>query len=300
MVTDADASQSISSVVMPAPDVAGSSAAPTQITRPKTRLQSGIQKEKVYTDGTIKYGKSAFLTATGEPQCLEEALGSKHWKEAMDAEYMALMKNKIWHLVPPQKGVNIIDCKWVYKIKRKSDGSLDRYKARLVAKGFKQRYGIDYEDTFSPMVKAATIRVVLSLAVSNGWSLRQLVVQNVFLHGVLEEEVYMRQPPGYENLSLPNYICKLDKALYGLKQAPRAWYARLSSKLQALGFRSSKADTSLFFYNKGGVMIFVLIYVDDIIVASLEKGATEALLQDLKGDFALKVLGDLQYFLGIE
>jgi histone deacetylase 1/2 len=98
----------------------------------------------------------------------------------MDAEYMALMKNKTWNLVPPQKGRNIIDCKWVYKIKRKSDGSLDRYKARLVAKGFKQRYGIDYEDTFSPIIKSTTIRVILSITISRGWSLRQLDVQNVF------------------------------------------------------------------------------------------------------------------------
>lgn len=135
----------------------------------------------------------------------------------MDAEYMALMKNKTWRLVPPQKGRNIIDCKWVYKMKRKVDGTLDRYKAHLVAKGFKQRYGIDYEDTFSPVVKAVTIRMVLSIAVSRGWSLRQLDVQNAFLHGVLEEEVYMRQPPGYEKSSLPDYVCKLDRALYGLK-----------------------------------------------------------------------------------
>lgn len=136
-------------------------------------------------------------------------------------EYLALMKNKTWHLVPPKKGINIIDCKWVYKVKRKSYGSLDRYKARLVAKGFKQRYGIDYEDTFSHVVKATTIRIILSIAISRGWSLRQLDVQNAFLHGFLEEEVYMRQPPGFESQSLPNYICKLDKALYGLKQAPR-------------------------------------------------------------------------------
>jgi len=119
----------------------------------------------------------------------------------MDAEYDALMKNKTWHLVPPQKGRNIIDCKWVYKIKCKQDGSLDRYKARLVAKGFKQRYGIDYEDTFSPVVKAATIRVVLSIAVSRGWTIRQLDVHNAFLHGLLEEDVYMKQPPGYEDNS---------------------------------------------------------------------------------------------------
>jgi hypothetical protein len=110
-------------------------------------------------------------------------------------------------LVPPRVGTNIIDCKWVYKIKRKSDGSIDRYKARLVAKGFKQRYGIDYEDMFSPVVKATTIRIVLSIAVSRGWSLRQLDVQNAFLHGVLEEEVYMRQLPGYEDTQHPGYMC---------------------------------------------------------------------------------------------
>jgi histone deacetylase 1/2 len=136
--------------------------------------------------------------------------------------------------------------------------------------------------------------------VSQGWNLRQLDVQNAFLHGVLEEDVYMRQPPGYENKQAPHYLCKLDKALYGLKQAPRAWYAKLSEKLQQLGFRPSKADVSLFFFSKGEVTIFLLIYVDDIIVASSSRGATEALLRNLKSDFALKDLGDLHYFLGIE
>jgi hypothetical protein len=150
------------------------------------------------------------------------------------------------------------------------------------------------------VVKAATIRLVLSLAVSFGWTLRQLDVQNVFLHGNLEEEVFMRQPPGYESKTHSHYICKLDKALYGLKQAPRAWYSRLSPKLQCLGFLPSKADVSLFVYNKGGIVMFLLIYVDDIIVASSSARAMEALLKNLQADFALKDLGDLHYFFGTE
>jgi hypothetical protein len=158
-------------------------------------------------------------------------------KKAINVEFDALMKNKIWHLVPPQKGGNIIDCKWVYKIKRRGDDCLDRYKARLVVKGFKQQYGIDYEETFSPVVKSATIRVVLSLVVSQGWTIRQLDVQNTFIHGFLKEDAYMWQTPGYEDKILPHYICKLDKTLYGLKQPPRAWYARLSTKLLELGFK---------------------------------------------------------------
>jgi histone deacetylase 1/2 len=224
----------------------------------------------------------------------------KKWHDAMDIEYEALMKNKTWHLVPPQKGRNIKDCRWVFKVKRKADGSLDKYKTRLVAKGYKQRYGVDYEDTFSPVIKMATIRIILSVVISRGWTLRQLDIQNAFLHGDLEEEVYMRQPPGYEDKNLPGYVCKLDKALYGLKQAPCAWYARLSAKLIKLGFRPSKADTSLFYFNKGDLTVFVLINVDDIIVPSSSKEATLGLLKNLGQEFALKDLGELHYFLGIE
>ena len=122
----------------------------------------------------------------------------------------------------------------------------------------------------------------------------------MFLHGILEEEVYMLQPPGYVDTTKPNWVCKLDKALYGLKQAPRAWYARLCAKLASLGFLPSKGDTSLFFYRKGQHTIFLLVYVDAIIVASSSTEATNALLKDLEKDFALKDLGDLHYFLGIE
>jgi histone deacetylase 1/2 len=241
------------------------------------------------------------LSSTSEePLNLQDAFSSKQWKQAMDEEFVALMKKKTWHLVPEKRGTNVTDSRWVYRIKRRADGSIDRYKARLVAKGFKQRYGIDYEDTFSPVVKIATVRLVLSIAVSRGWRLRQLDVKNAFLHGILEEEVYMRQPPGYENKNKPGYISKLDKALYGPKQAPRAWYSRLSSQLISFGFVASKSDASLFIYHKHGVTIYMLVYVDDIILVSSSEEATNVLLKDLSEKFALKDLGDLHFFLGIE
>jgi hypothetical protein len=202
--------------------------------------------------------------------------------------------------VAPKEGKNIIDYKWVFKVKRKADGSIEQYKARLVVKGFKQRYGIDYEDTFSPVVKIVMVRLVLSLAISQGWCLKQLDVQNAFLHGVLEEEVYIRQPPRYEDKNNPSCVCKLDKAIYGLKQAPRAWYSRLSARLCELGFAPSKSDTSLFIYNRPGIMMYMLIYIDDIIVASSLAKAMTALLKDLTDSFTLKDLGDLHYFLDIE
>jgi histone deacetylase 1/2 len=274
-------------------------AAPPAPPRPATRLSHGIRQPRIFTDGTVRWGMHA-AASTGEPTSLNQALASTAWVSAMNTEYDALLRNKTWHLVPRPRGKNIVGCKWVYKIKRKADGTVDRYKARLVAKGFKQQYGIDYEETFSPVVKAATIRLVLSIAVSQGWSLRQLDVQNAFLHGILEEEVYMQQPPGYVDKAHPTYVCRLDKALYGLKQAPRAWYARLCKRLEALGFLASKADTSLFYFSRGGYTMFILVYVDDIIVASSSSQATEALLKDLQQDFSLKDLGDLHYFLGIE
>ena len=224
---------------------------------PRTRLQKGIKQPKQYTDDTIRYG---MLTATGKPGTLAEAFEDPRWHQAMNDEYNALMENKTWHLVPPSPTHNLIDCKWVYRVKKNADGTIERYKARLVAKGFKERYAIDYEDTFSPVVKAATIKpVVLTVVVSCGWSLRQLDVKNTFLHGVLEEEVDKKQPPGFENSQTPHYICKLDKALYGLKQPPRAWFARLIMKLHDLGFTPSKAETSLFLFNKSDVTVFVMI-----------------------------------------
>jgi histone deacetylase 1/2 len=218
----------------------------------------------------------------------------------MELEIEALRKNDTWRLVSPKSGVNVIDSKWVFKVKKHADGSIERYKARLVAKGFKQGYGLDYEDTFSPVVKPTTIRLLLSLAVTRGWSLRQLDVQNAFLHGVLEEEVYMRQPPGFVDPDHPHHLCRLVKALYGLKQAPRAWHARLGTVLRAHGFVSSTADTSLFLLQRPEVTMYILVYVDDIILISSSVSTADRLVSALGVDFAVKDLGKLHYFLGIE
>lgn len=169
------------------------------------------------------YGKSTKRAnlLVAEPLDHREAATDARWKAAMDEEFQALIQNKTWHLVPAPARCNLIDSKWVFKLKHKADGTVDRYKARLVAKGFKQRYGVDYDETFSPVVKHTAIRLVLSIAISRGWCLRQLDVKNAFLHGILEEDVFMRQPPRYVDSQLPHFVCKLDKSIYGLKQLPR-------------------------------------------------------------------------------
>ena len=153
----------------------------------------------------------------------------------MEVEYTTLLKTNTWTLVPPHPYGNVIACKWVFKLKYKLDGSTDRYKARLVAKGFNQTPGVDYFETFSPVVKPSTIRIVLSLALFFWWPIRQLDIQNAFLNGDLQEQVYMRQPPGFVNTQNTSHVCCLHKALYGLKQAPRAWFTKLSSYLLILG-----------------------------------------------------------------
>jgi histone deacetylase 1/2 len=148
------------------------------------------------------------------------------------------------------------------------------------------------------VVKPTTVWLILSIAVSRGWQLRQVDVQNAFLHGDIQEEVYMYQPPGYVDQNFPHRVCRLQKSLYGLKQSPRAWYSKLSSKLQSLGFVPSKANTSLFVFIRRQVIIYMLIYVDDIIITGSCKQAVDRLMDQLHSSFAIKDLGKLSFFLG--
>lgn len=183
-------------------------------------------------------------------------------------EYNALIDNHTWELVPRPKDVNVIRSMWIFRHKRKSDGSFERYKARLVGDGKTQQQGIDCDETFSPVVKPTTTRTVLSIAISKSWSVRQLDVKNAFLHGYLNETVYMQQPPGFRDKSRPDYVCLLQKSLYGLKQAPRAWYQRFADFVGTIGFINSKSDNSLFVYSQGTDIAYILLYVDDIILVT--------------------------------
>ena len=166
-----------------------------------------------------------------EPVTHKQASSHPQWQQAMQTEMDALLQNSTWSLVPPSPEQKVIGCKWVYRLKLKPDGSVERYKARLVAKGFLQTLGLDYFDTFSPVVKPTTIRTVLCLALGKNWIIKQLDVHNAFLNGDLTEEVYMSQPQGFIDSSKPTHVCRLHKSLYGLKQSPRAWFTKLSNTL---------------------------------------------------------------------
>jgi Reverse transcriptase (RNA-dependent DNA polymerase) len=235
-----------------------------------------------------------------EPTCYSQAVKSAHWRTAIAEELTALAHNSTWDLVSPPANAHIIGAKWVFKVKLKADGSVHRYKARLVAKGYNQQEGLDYIETFSPVVKPVTIRVVLTLALSNQWPIHQLDVNNAFLHGDLEETVYMEQPSGFVDALNPHYVCKLNKALYGLKQAPRAWFCKLKNFLLSHNFKSTESDHSLFVYKSSQQVIYLLVYVDDILITGNDSTAIEHLMHTLNTQFSIKNLGSLNYFLGIE
>lgn len=170
----------------------------------------------------------------------------------------------------------------------------------MVAKSFDQESGVDFIETFSPVVKTSIIRVILTLAVQFNWSIRQLDMSNAFLHGFLPEEVYMEQPRGFIDAQFPSHVCRLHKSLYGLKQAPRAWFTRFSQTLLELGFVSSTIDSSLFVFHLGSIHLYILIYVDDILFTETSTSHIAFVIAKLQQVFKLKDLGNLSYFLGIQ
>ena len=246
---------------------------------------------------------SAFLSGISndhEPRNFADAQSQPVWRKAMEEELTALNDNQTWSLVPLPKGKHVVGSRWIYKTKFNSDGSVNRYKARLVAQGFTQEFGVDYKETFAPVAKMTTVRVLLSVSVNNGWFLSQMDVKNAFLHGDLEEEVFMKLPPGHPLSATPNLVCKLHKSIYGLKQSPRAWHAKLSGALATLGFNKSSADSSLYVRFKNDDKLMVLIYVDDLIISGNNIESIAQLKKTLQQLFPIKDLGPLKYFLGIE
>ena len=177
----------------------------------QTRSKSGI----------VQRCNLTLLLAHVEPRTHKRALNDPVWLAAMQTKYSALMAQHTWTLTALPPGRTPIACKWVFRTKENSDGTLNKHKARLVAKGFHQQFGYDYNQTFAPVIKPVTVRLILSLAVTYIWPIKQLDVNNAFLNGMLDEEVYMCQPPGFEH-SDKSLVCKLNKAIYGLKQAPCA------------------------------------------------------------------------------
>jgi hypothetical protein len=188
----------------------------------------------------------------------------------------------------------------VYKVKHNVDGFVSRYKTRLVAKGYAQTYGINYEETYSPVAKMTIVRVIIVMAAAKGWSLHQMDVKNVFLHGDLQEEMYMEQPPGYVDQTHPNLVCRLKKALYGLKQTPRAWLDKIGQYLVTSGFQTSNANFSLYVKKTDHGIVVIVIYVDDLIIIGDSDVDIFDLKKLLKQKFEMKDLGELRYFLSIK
>ncbi|WKA08959.1 hypothetical protein VitviT2T_026639 [Vitis vinifera] len=216
----------------------------------------------------------------------------------MKEELDALTKNHTWDLVTLPPGQSVVGCKWIYKIKTRSDGSVESYKARLVAKGFTQEYGIDYEETFAPVARISSVRALLAVAAARKWDLFQMDVKNAFLNGDLSEEVYMQPPPGLSIES--NKVCHLRRALYGLKQAPRAWFAKFSSTIFRLGYTASPYNSALFLRRTDKGTILLLLYVDDMIITGDDLSGIQELKDFLSQQFEMKDLGHLSYFLGLE
>ncbi|GJT78865.1 retrovirus-related pol polyprotein from transposon TNT 1-94 [Tanacetum coccineum] len=216
--------------------------------------------------------------STIEPKNVNEALGDESWIVAMQEELNQFIANDVWELVPQPKNMTIIGTKWVFRNKLDENGVVSRNKARLVAQGYNQQEGIDYDETYAPVARLESIRILLAYACALDFKLFQMDVKSAFLNGFINEEVYVAQPLGFIDFKKPNHVYKLKKALYGLKQAPKAWYDRLKAFLIKHEYKMGMVDNTLFTKKKSSNLIIVQIYVDDIIFGST--------CQDMCDDFA--------------
>ena len=278
----------------------------TESQAPTTRTLNRERKRPVWHSDYVMEGNVAYclLTEEGEPSTLQEALNNSDasfWREAMQEEIEALHKNKTWELMPLPAGRKPIGNKWVYKIKRNGDDQVERYRARLVVKGYAQKEGVDFNEIFSPVVRMTTVRVVLAMCATYDLHLEQLDVKTAFLHGNLEEEIYMLQPEGFKQKGKENLVCRLNKSLYGLKQAPRCWYKRFDSFIIGLGYNRLHADPCAYYKRFGdNDFVILLLYVDDMLVAGPNKDRISKLKAQLAREFEMKDLGPANKILGMQ
>lgn len=222
---------------------------------------------------------------------------AEQWHAGALDELASLEANNTWVLERPPPGVRPIPCKWVFKTKYDANGNKERHKVRLVVKGFRQRAGIDYDEVFAPVSKHTTLRALLALVAEHNLELEQVDIKTAFLNGVLQEDVWMEQPPGF--VDDPSLACHLKKALYGLKQAPRTWHQTLDSHLEEHGFHSTEADPSLYARHDKNHSTYLLIYVDDILIAAPTRAAIKSAKDALMSVFEARDLGEAKLFLGM-
>ena len=259
----------------------------------------------------IRYGIDEYVgtavealgdTLTPEPSTLEEALSCDHateWKAAADSEYQSLVDNDTWELVELPPNRKAIGCKWVFKVKCGSNGIVDPYKGCLVAKEYAQKYEVDYDETFSPVVRFSSIRTLLAFAVQNDMLVHQMDVVTAFLNGKLEDEIYMEQPEDYVQPGKEHLICKLKKSLYGLKQSPRCWNTTFTEFLESIKFKQNDADPCVFIRAEGKDVTIVAVYVDDLIIITQGPDKMKEVKESLMAHFKMKDSGKIHYCFGI-
>ncbi|GJT54819.1 retrovirus-related pol polyprotein from transposon TNT 1-94 [Tanacetum coccineum] len=238
--------------------------------------------------------------STIEPKNVNEALGDESWIVAMQEELNQFIANDVWELVPQPKNMTIIGTKWVFRNKLDENGIVSRNKARLVAQGYNQQEGIDYDETYAPVARLESIRILLAYACALDFKLFQMDVKSAFLNGFINEEVYVAQPPGFIDFEKPDHVYKLKKALYGLKQAPKAWYDRLKAFLIKHEYKMGMVDNTLFTKKKSSNLIIVQIYVDDIIFGSTCQDMCDEFSKIIHDEFEMSMMGELNFFLGLQ
>ena len=246
---------------------------------------------------------SAFLATGEDPESYEEAINSvdrDEWQSAMQAEMESIVSVGTFELVPPPRDRKPIGCKWVYRVKRTSSGEISRYKARLVAQGFAQKPGIDFTETFAPVAKTDSIRLLLAFAAANNFEIHQVDVKSAFLNGKLEETIYMCQPKGFVAKGKEDWVWQLCQTLYGLRQSGRVWYQKLRDALLELGFKPSAADPCVFIRSLDGNLSIIFTHVDDLGLICNSVNQVVWLKGELAKYFPISDLGEVHHLLGIK